>query len=145
MHATFIEIEPMTQKLLLESKLKSVDALDSIINQVRQEFALSEETCNDIWVVLNEAVSNAIKHGNGFDKNKKVRLSAEIKEERYLCFTVSDEGNGFNPDAVPDPTSPERIHEPNGRGIYLMKKLAFRVTYSNNGSVVNLCFDLFKE
>ena len=145
MNATFIDIEPITQKLVLESKLKSVDAMDSLINQVRQEYILSEETCNDIWVVLNEAVSNAIKHGNKFDKNKKVRLSAEIKEERFLCFNVKDEGIGFNPDAVPDPTTPERIYEPNGRGIYLMRKLSHRVSFSNNGTEVDLCFDLFKE
>lgn len=145
MYATFIDIEPMTQKLVLESKLKSVDAVDSLITQVREEHFISEENCNDIWVVLNEAVSNAIKHGNRFDPNKKVRLSVEIKEERYLCFTVKDEGNGFNPDTVPDPTTPERIHEPNGRGIYLMKKLSKSVTFTNNGTCVEMCFDLFEN
>ena len=144
MHATFIDIEPMTQKLVLESKLRSVDAVDSLITQVREEYFIAEDVCNDIWVVLNEAVSNAIKHGNRFDAQKKVRLSVEIKEERYLWFTVKDEGAGFDPDKVPDPTTPDRIHEPNGRGIYLMKKLSKSVNFLNNGTTVEMCFDLFE-
>ena len=130
---SFIDIEPITQKLVLESKLKSVDAVDSLISKVKEKYSISEDNCNDIWVVLNEAVSNAIKHGNKFDSSKKVRLSLVIMEERYLCFVVSDEGKGFNPESVPDPTSPSRIYEPNGRGIFLIveEKWKWFLIYSN--------------
>ncbi len=145
MYPTFIDIEPVTQKLVLESKLKSVEAVDELISKVREEYSISEDYCNDIWVVLNEAVSNAIKHGNKFDPTKKVRLSFESKVERFLSFKVKDEGRGFDPDKVPDPTSPSRIYEPNGRGIFLMRKLSHQVTFSDDGRCVEMIFDLFKS
>ncbi len=142
---TFIDIEPTTQKLVLESKLKSVNAVDELISGIREVYFISDDYCNDIWVVLNEAVSNAIKHGNKFDSSKKVRLSMEIKDERFLCFSVKDEGRGFNPELVPDPTSPARIYEPNGRGIFLMRKLSHEVNFSDNGRMVEMVFDLYRE
>ncbi len=145
MYPTFKDFEPVTHKLVLESKLKSVEAVDELISKVREEYSISEDYCNDIWVVLNEAVSNAIKHGNKFDPTKKVRLSFESKVERFLSFKVKDEGRGFDPDKVPDPTSPSRIYEPNGRGIFLMRKLSHQVTFSDDGRCVEMIFDLFKS
>ncbi len=145
MNPTFIDIEHKTQKLVLESKLKSVNAVDELISKVREEYFISDEYCSDIWVVLNEGVSNAIKHGNKFDATKKVRLSFEVRGERFLSFTVKDEGKGFDPNSVPDPTSPSRIYEPNGRGIFLMKKLSSNVIFSDGGRMVEMVFDLYRD
>jgi len=69
----------------------------------------------------------------------------ETKHERYLCFTIKDEGAGFDPKIIPDPTTPERITEPNGRGVFLINKLADFVNYSENGTCVEIGFDLFKN
>jgi serine/threonine-protein kinase RsbW len=140
----FVDIAPISQKVVLESKLKSVEEVNTLISRLRTLYYISESKYNDMWVVLNEAVSNAIIHGNRFSDHKKIRLSVEMKEERYLCFVVKDEGAGFNPDLIPDPTSPERISMPNGRGIYLMKKLADEVNITEGGTVVEMIFDLYK-
>jgi serine/threonine-protein kinase RsbW len=141
----FVDIEPINQKMVLESNLESIDVVEKLISQAKEEFSISEENCNYIWIALNEAVSNAIKHGNKFDPSKKVRLSVETKYDRYICFTIKDEGEGFDFNSVPDPTAPERITEPNGRGVFLINKLADIVTYSSNGTCLEMCFDLFKN
>lgn len=139
----FVDIESVSQKTVLNSSLESIEVVEKLISQAKDEFAISEEMFNYIWIALNEAVSNAIKHGNKFDPSKKVRLAVETKYERYICFTVKDEGAGFDFTSVPDPTTPDRIAEPNGRGVFLINKLADIVNYSQNGTCVEMCFDLF--
>jgi len=141
----YIDLESISQKMFLESNLESVLAVENIISQAKEEYAISEDNYNYMWIALNEAVSNAIKHGNKFNSAKKVRLTVETKEDRYLCFTIKDEGNGFDPSNIPDPTSPERISEPNGRGVFLIYKLADIVNYTENGTCVEIGFDLYKN
>ncbi len=140
MLSTYIDIEYKSQLLVIASKLNSVESVDLLLKKVQLEYHISDELLNDIWVVLNEAVTNAIKYGNKFDSNKKVRLSFDVVEESNLRFKVQDEGEGFRPEDVPDPTSPERIYEANGRGIYLMQKLATKLEYLNNGNTVCVYF-----
>lgn len=138
-------IKSLSTKLIMETNLKNVDALDFLLKEIKEEYCISEDTYNDIWVVLNEAVSNAIKHGNGLEGTNNVTVSAEVKNNCNLCFKVNYNGIGFNPETVPDPTSPERLNEPDGRGIYLMKKLANSLVFSNNGTTVEMCFYLNKK
>jgi serine/threonine-protein kinase RsbW len=141
----YFDIEPITQKLALESSLESIDTVENLINKIKDEYTIKDEQYNHIWIVLNEAVTNAIKHGNKYDPFKKVRLSVTLKDERYICFTVEDDGVGFDHTNIPDPTTPERISEPNGRGVFLINKLADTVNYSSNGTILEMCFDLFKN
>lgn len=141
----YIDLESISQKMVLESNLESVLAVENLISQAKEEYAISEDNYNYMWIALNEAVSNAIKHGNKFNSAKKIRLTVETKEDRYLCFTIKDEGNGFDPSNIPDPTSPERISEPNGRGVFLINKLADIVNYTENGTCVEIGFDLYKN
>ena len=141
----YIDIESISQKMVLESNLESVLAVENLISQAKDEYAITEENYNYIWIVLNEAVSNAIKHGNKFNPDKKVRLLIETKHDRYLCFTIKDEGEGFDPTIIPDPTTPDRIGESNGRGVFLINKLADIVNYTENGTCVEIGFDLYKN
>jgi serine/threonine-protein kinase RsbW len=60
---------------------------------------------------------------------------------KQISFRIADQGNGFNPQEIPDPTDPENIEKPNGRGIFLMKNLADKITFEENGRVVNLIFE----
>lgn len=131
--------------LELESSLESIDAVEKLICAIKEKHSIAEDDLNGIWIALNEAVTNAIKHGNKFDLSKKVSISVQTKQQRYLCFTVKDEGCGFDPAIIPDPTTAECIYEPNGRGVYLINKLADQVTFSNNGTIVEMCFDLYKN
>jgi serine/threonine-protein kinase RsbW len=132
------------QAFAFPSSLQSIDTLELLLDEIKEQFALSEHVYSSIWVSLNEAITNAILHGNKQDMTKKVHLSVELKWDNFICFTIRDEGDGFDYESIPDPTSPELIDQPNGRGIFLMKKLADLALFSNSGTTVDLYFDLTK-
>jgi serine/threonine-protein kinase RsbW len=78
-------------------------------------------------------------HGNYNDEDKKVKVEV-AKEDQKVIFIVSDEGKGFDFDNLPDPTAPENIEKPDGRGIFLMKNLSDEVNFDLNGSKVSITF-----
>ena len=88
-----------------------------------------------------ECVNNAIVHGNKLSANKKVTVCYHIDNDR-IEVVVQDEGDGCDPDSLPDPTAEENLEKDCGRGIFLMKHLADEVTFSDNGRNVRLLFNL---
>lgn len=82
-------------------------------------------------------IVNAIKHGNGFDPDKSVQISCEVDDERVLVI-IEDQGEGFDPEDVPDPTAEENLERPSGRGIMLMRAFMTSVEYSPGGNRVRL-------
>jgi serine/threonine-protein kinase RsbW len=86
---------------------------------------------------LEEALVNAIKHGNGMDPDKSVRVLCHIDDE-LVRIEIEDEGPGFTPEEVPDPTAEENLERPCGRGIMLMKAFLTRVEYVPPGNLVIL-------
>ncbi len=95
----------------------------------------SEKEIFSIKLALEEALVNAIKHGNNFDRNKKVRIAYSVRAERFdICIT--DEGNGFDPSDVPDPTAVENLERPCGRGLMLMRYYMNEVSFSASGNSV---------
>ena len=92
----------------------------------------------DIEIALREALANAAVHGNHEDPEKRVHVRCRCKAEEEVSIVVQDEGQGFDPDAVPDPTSPEAIESSHGRGIYLMKSLMDEVHFDHGGAAVHM-------
>lgn len=92
-------------------------------------------------VGLTEALSNAMMYGNGHDPSKNVVVEILLAEGR-LQATVRDQGAGFDPSAVPDPTQPENLSRPCGRGLFLMRKLLDEVSYNDRGNEVTLVLRL---
>jgi len=88
-------------------------------------------------LALEEALVNAMKHGNGMDPNKKVRVSCCV-DSQQARIEIEDEGEGFRPEDVPDPTDIENLEKPCGRGIMLMKAFLTVVEYSETGNRVIL-------
>ena len=86
-------------------------------------------------LALEEAVVNAIKHGNRLDRSKQVHVVCKSTAQG-VWIQVADQGQGFNPGAVPDCTDPAHIDAPNGRGIMLMRNYMSRVEYNAAGNVV---------
>ena len=91
-------------------------------------------------VAVRESVVNAIKHGNHLDESKRVALSFTLRPQA-LEVEVRDEGEGFDPGAVPDPLAPENLLKPDGRGIFFMRSFMDEVSYSfpaRGGTVVRM-------
>jgi len=90
-----------------------------------------------IKLALEESLNNAIKHGNRHDPKKTVNVRFDIDPERVV-ITITDEGRGFDPAAVPDPTCDENLEKPCGRGIMLMRAYMDEVTYNQTGNQVHM-------
>ncbi|MBA3314385.1 MAG: ATP-binding protein [Planctomycetota bacterium] len=88
-------------------------------------------------LALEEALVNAIKHGNDNDPSKSVRVKCCIGAESF-AIEIEDEGPGFEPQDVPDPTAEENLEKPSGRGIMLMRAFMTRVDYQGRGNRVLL-------
>ena len=92
-------------------------------------------------VGLTEALSNAMLYGNGSDPEKRVRVEVTMASSR-ITACITDEGGGFDPTSVPDPTEPQNLFKPGGRGIFLMRSLLDEVSYNDRGNSVTLILRL---
>src|SRR6202012_3765788 len=88
--------------LQLPSKQESITLLENLIEEISDKYQVSEDTFANMMTCLNEVVINAIMHGNKLDSNKKVIVNADIESKR-IVWTVTDEGEGFDYDNLPDP------------------------------------------
>jgi serine/threonine-protein kinase RsbW len=121
------------------SLTENIRMIESFIDNAKERFHLDDDIYGNIMIAVTEAVNNAIKHGNSNDKSKNVMLSLSM-EESLIKFVVKDEGTGFDYGNLPDPTSPENLEKPGGRGIFLMKHLSDEVEFKDKGRVVELSF-----
>lgn len=128
-----------TISIQIPSIIENIRMIESFIDNAKERFLLDDDIYGNIMVAVTEAVNNAIKHGNSNDSLKNVDLSLNLKE-KLLMFTIKDEGGGFNYNNLPDPTAPENIEKPGGRGIFLMKHLSDEVVFKEGGKVVELRF-----
>lgn len=127
------------QKLSFPSKAENIVLVEKMVGDVCELFNISEDNYGNMLVALTEAVNNAICHGNQSDPAKFIDISFKSKQTE-LSFIVKDQGTGFDFDNLPDPTDPENIEKPNGRGVFLMKNLADDVTFEDGGSKVIISF-----
>lgn len=131
----------MKTELKFPSKMENISHVERLIDEISSKHGISSETYGNILVALMEAVNNAILHGNKLDENKTVHLGYTVDND-IIIFTIKDEGEGFDVNTVPDPTLPENIEKPHGRGIFLMKHLVDEIKFERNGAVVELTFKL---
>jgi serine/threonine-protein kinase RsbW len=96
-----------------------------------------EEDVFGVHMAAEEALINALKHGNRYDASKSVWMSCRLGEQR-VSITIRDEGSGFLPDEVPDPTKEEYIDRPCGRGVFLIRNYMSAVQYNERGNEVTM-------
>lgn len=125
----------------IPSDMSNLFRAENLIDDLAEKLHFGDDIYGNISVCVIEAVSNAIQHGNHNDVTKIVLLDYKLIDDR-LIFTVSDEGNGFDLDTVPDPTLPENLENFKGRGIFLIRNLADKVTFENRGSIIIIQFNL---
>ncbi len=131
------------KSLTLLSNPENVRQVEPLVRDVASRLNLPGELCNDILLSLTEAVTNAMVHGNQGDSSKRVSISLR-QQKNILSIRVSDEGPGFDPNQVPDPTCPERIGECGGRGIFLMRHLSSDCRFMRGGRTVEMHFKLYR-
>ncbi len=128
--------------LQLPSKMESITTVENFIDNLSEKYNFSEETYANVLTCLSETVINAIVHGNKLSEHKKVYLNLEVVEGKRLIFTVSDEGEGFDYNNIPDPTSPENLENYTGRGVFIVKRLADQCIFNTLGNEVELHFKI---
>ncbi|MBK7232254.1 MAG: ATP-binding protein [Saprospiraceae bacterium] len=115
--------------------------IEQYLNQVFADYQISPAHYHNVLIALTEAVNNAITHGNRQDENKFVQINSQ-HSRRCITFRISDEGSGFDPASIPDPTLPENLERCGGRGVFLMQKLCKKVIFSDNGRTVQIEFEV---
>ena len=131
----------MNKVIQYASELKTLNEVEKLVDEITSEFSISSELYGKVQVSIIEAVNNAILHGNKLNAEKMVTLAYEIEED-LMKFIIADEGPGFDFNNVPDPTTPENIEKPHGRGIFLMRHLCDKIEFRNEGAEVDLQFKL---
>jgi serine/threonine-protein kinase RsbW len=126
--------------LVLDSNPNNIAEVEPYIHLIFKELNLDESLFGNMLIALTEAVSNAIIHGNKCDESKKVIINTLSFADK-ICLRIEDEGNGFDPHNLPDPTAPENLLTPGGRGVFLMQHLADSVSFIENGRVIQLEFN----
>jgi serine/threonine-protein kinase RsbW len=125
----------------ISSKTNNICLIQSFIEEVFAKYQLDHNYFGDVLTTITEAVNNAIIHGNREDESKFVHLHLK-RTRKYIKFRISDEGQGFDPSQIPDPTSEEKLDCCGGRGVFLINQLSHGVSYLNNGSTVEIVFNL---
>lgn len=128
--------------LQLPSTMESIARLESLVEEISERYHVSEDTFANMMTCLNEALINAIVHGNQSDANKMVFVNAEVNDQKKIIWTVADEGPGFDYNNIPDPTAPENLEKLTGRGVFIIKHLADQFIFNARGNEVELHFKI---
>jgi serine/threonine-protein kinase RsbW len=128
--------------LQLPSRINSITLMENFIDELSVKYGFSDEIYANVLTCLSEAVINGIVHGNRQSPEKKVYINLEVIENKRLIFTVSDEGEGFDFNNLPDPTAPENLENLTGRGVFIVKKLADQCIFNSKGNELELHFKI---
>jgi len=113
-----------TVRLEFPSLFDMIDLVQAVSDQLAKHLGLDEDSQHWVGVAVRESVTNAIKHGNKGDPSKLVTVEFVMKPAASPCelaVRVRDRGEGFDPDALPDPLAPENLLKASGRGIFFMR------------------------
>ncbi len=123
--------------LIIPSDPAEARRVQDEIEQLLLDARFSERDVFCIKLALEEALVNAIKHGNQMDRTKKVHVVYHVRPERF-DIRITDEGGGFDPEDVPDPTAFENLERPCGRGLMLMRHYMTEVAFTGRGNSVQM-------
>ena len=136
----FIPKEAETEQVItlsLPSSMQHVYLLDVVVSEILKETDFTEDMQEQINLAVIEAGTNAIKHGNKEDPNKKATIELTLAEDK-LAIAIKDEGTGFARKEVADPLDPENLLKSSGRGLFLIEAYMDSVTYEANGTIIKM-------
>jgi serine/threonine-protein kinase RsbW len=131
---------PRTVKLDIASRFDLLDMVQTVLHHISGLIGFHEDDVHFMTVAVRESVVNAIKHGNKMDETRRVGVSFVLSPS-FLEVHVADEGRGFDPDSVSNPTDEQNIMKTDGRGIFFMRSFMDSVNYSfpeEGGTVVRM-------
>ena len=114
--------------LRLDSTLSSVEAAEIIVQKLAQDHGLDDDAVEQLAMAVREITVNAVTHGNGYSKEKSVYFSV-VTNPTQLSITIRDEGEGFNPDAIADPTQGDNLLKTSGRGLLLSRAFVDEIEF----------------
>jgi serine/threonine-protein kinase RsbW len=121
---------PKIEELTLPSRIESVEEAAIKAEEFARGQGYGDDHVSAIDLAIRESVANAVKHGNQFDESKTVEIKFISADDR-VEITVSDQGTGFDPDEIPDPTEPANLLSACGRGILFMRTFMDVVEWTN--------------
>jgi len=125
------------QSISIASRPEEFEKIESALMRYLSGYPHDENFLFSVRLAVEEAVTNAIKHGNAEDPSKRVSVRFGVNDTKVV-IVVEDEGEGFNLEDIPDCTEEGRIELPHGRGILLMRSFMDSVTYNDKGNIVTL-------
>jgi serine/threonine-protein kinase RsbW len=130
--------------LEIESNPNNLLTVEEFVNYFAKDIGIDESRMNGLLLSVTEATTNAIIHANKCDEAKLVKIDVKIENSKVI-ISVKDEGVGFDPTKIPDPTEPENLLKDSGRGVYLMKfymdDVKFNVTPTGTELILTLNLD----
>ena len=124
-----------TRELVVPSDLSAVRPIQDDIETALQASRFGETDLFAVKLAVEEALVNAIKHGNQMDPTKTVRVRYGVADDTFT-IGITDEGSGFNPADLPDPTDDWNIEKPCGRGVLLIRSFMTSVDFVGRGNEV---------
>ncbi len=125
--------------LRIKSCPTQIGCIESFVKKLMCNCKFDQQVYDNILISLTEAVNNAIIHGNREDESKFVNVNCEERKQEVI-IRISDEGKGFNPHQVPDPTLEHNIECCGGRGVFIMKQLSDKIKFLDSGRTVVMHF-----
>ncbi len=128
----------MTVEVWIPSEIEAISPLVDWLMQLIEQSRCAAGNEPAVELALREALNNAVLHGNGMDAQRLVKVSCRCEWEKGVWLIVTDQGVGFDPNAVPDALAPDRLEAENGRGINLMRLSMDQVSFERGGSEVRM-------
>lgn len=129
--------QPVSRNIILKNRREELDRAQRAVLAEVAERGYDRASCFAIRLALEEALTNAFKHGNKGDPTKTVRLDVRL-DSNAVEIEVEDQGDGFDPTSVPDPTQQENVEIPSGRGLTLMRAFMTEVRVRPPGNRIQL-------
>ena len=127
----------MSKTVVIASDLKAARQVARGILAEVARLGYSEVCRFAIRLALEEGLNNAIRHGNGYDPEKTIEVRYDVNDQRVV-IAITDQGAGFDPDSIPDPTVDENLGKPTGRGIMLIRAYMDEVGYNARGNRIRM-------
>ena len=128
---------PQTFEVVITNEPSEGQVVQSRVVELLEQYGFSGRDVFSVRLAMEEALVNAIKHGNQMDPDKTVRLECHVDEDRVRII-IEDQGPGFDPGSLPDPTAEENLEMPGGRGVMLIQSFMDNVQYNDRGNMITM-------